>query len=300
MLRTHVILFILLLSYTAEASADRYRQSDSEGAIVNTIQSASRTGRTRQIQRGPFTFHVHTPPDYSPDSGKLYPVLVVLHWAHVTGPAFLHFWDKDGDDADLIVVAPDSKNSAYWTPKDGVNIHRMLEELQAQYSIDSTRIWLAGYANGGEFAYHLIFTFPYMFNAVLTIGGYPNQSGMSNHPGEKKRLPRICIFEGTSGNTANPHRGTATKKLLGRLGYSVRYAALANIGHWMPRDEGPNMLRCLAGGQWRHRLERTSEVTTRRPRYSLTRRNVSLQRASSARHGQRNTRWLQTSATEWR
>ena len=294
------MLFALLLSYTAEATADRRIQSASEDDTVNTDQSVPASSRTRQRQQGPFTYHVRTPPKYSPDAGKRYPVLVVLHWAHVNGPAFLHFWERDGDDADLIVVAPNSRNSAYWTPNDAVHVHRMLGDLRANYSIDSNRIWLAGYANGGEFAYRLMFTFPNVFNAVLNINGYTNLPELKNHPGEKKRLPRICIFEGTSSNPANPHRGTATRKLLSRLGYSVRYAALANIGHWMPRNAGPTMLRCLAGGQWRHRLERTSEVTTRRPRYSLTRRNVSLQRASSARHDQRNTRWPQTSATEWR
>ena len=115
-------------------------------------------GRTR-------TYWLHVPPAITAE--RAVPLVIVLHGLGQDGNAIraLSGFDAVADEHAVLVAYPDKAEdltptwSYYGFPTGGIDDAKfmvdLIDELSATFSIDSDRVYLAGYSNGGLFAHQL-------------------------------------------------------------------------------------------------------------------------------------------------
>jgi poly(3-hydroxybutyrate) depolymerase len=235
-LRCAVLILVTTLSPASPALADKPAQD----------WYAWKTD-TERVSDGALTYYVHTPPGYEANVGKRYPLVIILHWSYVSGKSYLHYWRPDGDKHNVILAAPNSRGRASWIPADGANIAEVVRRVSKTHAVDPSRIWLAGYSAGGVFVYNMLFKYPDLFDAVLPLGGRigRHRSDAPREPGP--RHSRVCLFHGEWDRRYGKGSDIADKQKLTALGYDVEHHVMPRFGHWIPRTQGDNMLRCLNG-----------------------------------------------------
>ena len=67
-------------------------------------------------------------------------------------------WQSVCDATDLILAVPEPEDPAAWQPQDVAFVRRILQEVEARYPIDPTRVVLHGYQAGGALAYLVALT----------------------------------------------------------------------------------------------------------------------------------------------
>jgi poly(hydroxyalkanoate) depolymerase family esterase len=112
------------------------------------------------------------------------------------------------------------------------SIKQMIDKMKADYSIDTTRVYIAGFSSGGAFAAVMMATWPELFEAGAVMSGVPYRCAttvqgaydcmaLGSHPELKKNpgqwgdlvraassydgaYPRVILFHGTSDTTVHP------------------------------------------------------------------------------------------------
>lgn len=133
------------------------------------------------------TYHVHLPPSY--DRSKQVPLIIVLHGG---GGNHRHAEQVSGmsqkaDEQDMMVAYPDGsgrlESVLTWNAthccgyavesgaKDVVFIDRMIDKIAADYSIDDTRIYVAGMSNGAMLAFQVSIALSHKIAAVGAVVG---------------------------------------------------------------------------------------------------------------------------------
>ena len=119
------------------------------------------------------TYHLTIPDTETPG------LLIALHSTASSGKAMaaLTGFDTYAERENLIIAYPDSPNLRWTMPDsdgdDTAAILAMLEEIQANYTIDSERIYLAGYGTGGILAMQLFCTASDNFSGVAVAASMP-------------------------------------------------------------------------------------------------------------------------------
>ena len=148
-MRTLRVLALFLIVASAIAYADYRLRADAR----DTRESITVDGRAR-------TYRLHVPPSY--DDSKRAPLVLALHGRLGTGEGQerLSHFDKISDEHGFIVVYPDGLDRSWAdgrgkSPSDvkGVNdvrfLSELIEKLESQYQVDSSRIFATGMSNGG-------------------------------------------------------------------------------------------------------------------------------------------------------
>ena len=135
--------------------------------------------------RGPVT--VMVPDGYSPK--RAVPLVVSLHGYGGGGDAYVRYWTRNGqvDKRDFIVVAPtgetDSRGRAYWNAteaccdKDDQKVddtgylRRLIEVVEAAYTIDPKSIHITGYSNGGFMAHRMACEYADKLASISSVAG---------------------------------------------------------------------------------------------------------------------------------
>jgi poly(3-hydroxybutyrate) depolymerase len=201
--------------------------------------------RTKKVQSGNFTYYVHTPPRMKKDGTQKYPLLVVLHWSFVNGPAYLNYWHKDGDKHGLIVAAPNSRGGASWVPVDARNIEKMVAELKTKYPVDPTKVWVVGYSAGAVFIYYLLFKYPDLFQVGLPVGGRTKRHRVEAPRDKGAKKTKICLFHGEWDRNIRFKTAVADAAYLRGLGYEVVLHKMKRFGHWIPRGRHHRLIKCF-------------------------------------------------------
>jgi predicted esterase len=79
---------------------------------------------------------------------------------------------------------------------------QMIEELTASNNIDSSRVTLSGFSQGGRLAFCIGFRNPKLFSAIAPIGGFYMPELLDSRIDDAKHL-RVIAFHGTQDNV-NP------------------------------------------------------------------------------------------------
>jgi dienelactone hydrolase len=188
------------------------------------------------------------------ESGRVYPLLLLLHGAHVTG------WGQniisyDPKDWAIQVAVHDRGNNRYRDIGE-VDIDEVLAEVKRRYSIDSDRVFLAGHSMGGYGAWYQATHRPDLWAGVSTQAGYSDFFLYSTTGGHSEKLPETDfqkrLFEGWSpllfaenllhvpiyivhgakdDNVVVEHSRKMAARLKG-LGYDFVYDENPEGGHW--------------------------------------------------------------------
>ena len=158
-------------------------------------------------------YYVHLPPHY--DRSASVPLVILLHGGEQSPMNFSERCDTNdkADEEGFIAVYPTALGFkdetrtwnmgfgfrlAYFLNIDDVGfINKLIDTLQQKYNIDSDKIYVAGYSNGGMLAYHLACELPPGIVAAYAIQserlgglGVLGRQDPETHLGEDRKCTR--------------------------------------------------------------------------------------------------------------
>ena len=118
---------------------------------------------------------VYTPGNYE-GSEETFPLIVWLHGGDQGGPDIekvrtsgLPRMIEEGQELPFVVFSPQNPSEELLYPIERVKA--ALDEVMAEYRVDPTRVYLAGYSRGGFGAWAMAQQYPETFAAVVPIAG---------------------------------------------------------------------------------------------------------------------------------
>ena len=239
------------------------------GSLVVPIRAqAPPTGfldRTVQMAGVVHRYQVYVPATYDP--AARWPVMLFLHGAGERGTDGLLQTEVGLGSAirrfpsryPAIVVFPQAPLESTWTgPSAGVAM-AALEKTLHEFSVDRDRVYLTGLSMGGHGAWHLAYTYPDQFAAVLVICGFI--TGGDQFPsflpadaadpaavlaGRVKRLP-IWVYHGDADTVVPVTAAREIVEALCAANADVQYTELPKVGHnaWDAAYRSPDVAAWL-------------------------------------------------------
>ena len=183
---------------------------------------------------GTLSYELYIPSTYRP--GTAVPMVVALHGCTETADVYrqLSAWDKLAEAKGFIVLFPQQSSSrnymSCWNWFQQADMQRgagepsiiagMVSSVEHQHSVDSHRVYVAGFSAGGAMATVMGATYPDVFAAVgigsgceyngLPCVGYqgpdPNQTGKAAYQamGTHARVMPAIVFQGDADTTVAP------------------------------------------------------------------------------------------------
>jgi polyhydroxybutyrate depolymerase len=177
------------------------------GGIVGRLAFAQENDFTDSLTYDDYerTFMVHLPPDY--DGSEPVPLVIMLHGATMSGVSMMLVSDFNtaADAMGAIAVYPDGlagrwgyldadqlpPGSAY---RDDVGFVRaLIDDLSEEYTVDPSRIYMAGYSNGGMMALRLRCELEDRLAGVVAIGANLSFS-LALHCLESDPVPVLLVL----------------------------------------------------------------------------------------------------------
>ena len=127
----------------------------------------------RNVPDGGYNFWIYTPSDYESDTHPL-PLMIFLHGASLCGNnldrvrryGVLDAIER-GKRIPMLVVAPQNPGGA-WNP---AKINDMLQWVEANYRVDTTRVYVLGRSLGGYGTMDFVSTYPEKVAAAMALCG---------------------------------------------------------------------------------------------------------------------------------
>jgi predicted peptidase len=165
------------------------------GHAVATVQVLPSRIYNRTLMRGkepPIHYALSIPASYSPSTPV--PLILALHFgvgggdAAGAGRSVLEILVRPAlAELGAIIVAPDSLRGDWSTTENERGVNELLDDVLANYSIDTKKIVVTGFSMGGAGAWHIAERYPDRFSAVIPVSGRPPASGAG------WRLPVLAI-----------------------------------------------------------------------------------------------------------
>jgi phospholipase/carboxylesterase len=208
---------------------ERLRQRPHPGTGVRHVRNDRGT-------RGGFSVCV---PEYL-DPATPAPLVMALHGGSGHGRAFLWTWIREARGRGLIVVAPTSTGSTWSLADPDADIrhlHRVLELIRSQRSIDPERMLLTGISDGGTFTLlsGLTETSPFPHLAPVAASFHPILMAISD-PSRTAGLP-IYLIHGAQDWMFPVQVARTARDVLRSAGAHVRYREIRDLSHTYPTEE---------------------------------------------------------------
>ena len=227
--------------------------------------------RTQTIQLASLIY----PADY--DSTKSSPLLVFLHGRGGTAENSMHlFTDVEEEEQSeeiaaklssyficvpdapypldigaeighswVLEAAPDGKTRQFSFERSADLVMDMLDELIAQYPIDTTRAYLFGFSQGAGLTYMAGLAHPDRFAAIASFGGWLDDKLTDEVLAQAKDL-QVLIVHGTEDKVVPYEAGKNAYKRLEKHGYEVTFEEFEG-GHFIHPDKFLAMLEWMEG-----------------------------------------------------
>ena len=199
-------------------------------------------------ERGGFSLYV--PETYDP--ARRYPLVFALHGGSGHGRDFMWSWLRTARAMDFILVSPTSVGST-WSlmepDEDAPNLARMLDHIQAHWSVDPDKVLLTGMSDGGTYTY---------VNGITGASAFTHLAPISSgfHPlllefAEAERLqglPLYLVHGAQDWMFPVDMARTAARALSGR-GVELVYREIKDLSHTYPREENSQIARWFLTGE---------------------------------------------------
>jgi predicted esterase len=184
------------------------------------------------------------------DRGRRYPLIVYLHGSGSDETDLESRTSLSPPGRGCIEICPRARgtSNAYTTEGAQEDIAEAIEDVMANYPIDSSRVVLTGFSMGGYGVYRTFFETPKKFGALAVFSGHPDignrYTGREDQPAfleERYLLPfngvPIFIFHGRQDRNCPYELTEELVTKLRKAGAKVEFRTEANAGHQMPGAE---------------------------------------------------------------
>jgi predicted peptidase len=204
------------------------------------------------------------PRDYDPS--KSYPLVIFYHGAgergtdnEITLAHFAHFLTSQEarQDFPCFAIVPQCSKDIRWVEVDWSALSHtqptkpsrplemsleLIETLQKEYTLDSTRFYVTGLSMGGFATWDVITRYPDLFAAAAPICG----GGDEKVAYKVKDLP-IWAFHGDKDGVVKPSRSRNMIQALKNVGTQPKYTEYKGVGHdsWKPAYKEAELLKWL-------------------------------------------------------
>lgn len=185
------------------------------------------------------SYTVHVPPSYR--QGEPVPLVFVFHGGggEGAGMAEVSGFNAVSDSGGFIVVYPDGIDKNWNDGRPQINpgvddvgfVRDMLARLQAEYSIDTARVYATGISNGGFMSYRLAIELDGTFAAIAPVGALLTEQLYSMPP--PATPVSVLLIEGVD-DPFVPWEGGGVGVIGGRRGTVV--SAEATLDYWVKVD----------------------------------------------------------------
>jgi pimeloyl-ACP methyl ester carboxylesterase len=153
------------------------------------------------------TYLVQLPPEYHHQ--RAYPVLFVLHQGGEKPLDMLNRWSDLAAEHGYILVAPEwgsGKRPTYsYSAQEQATVVRALRDMRRRFQVDSDRVFLFGYGQGGQMAYDVGLAHPDLFAGVLPMAAPPSYFP-SKYGTNAQFLPFYVVNGDRTGSFAKENR----------------------------------------------------------------------------------------------
>ena len=206
--------------------------------------------RTVTISGEAYRYQVYVPADYT--RARTWPVVLFLHGGGERGTDGLIQTEVGIGSAirrfstrfPAIVVMPQARPPAGWTGANADMALKALDQTEAEFATDKSRVYLTGLSMGGAGTWYVSYRHPNRFAALLAICARVRPSATATDPvvpaadGEPfatlaakvKHLP-IWVFHGDADMTVPVDESRGIVAALKALNVPVKYSELPGIGH---------------------------------------------------------------------
>ncbi len=189
-------------------------------------------------QRGAYTCYV--PEAYH--AGRAWPLLLTLHGGSGNDEDFLWTWLTYAKSRGYLLVSAKSFGPT-WFPWDAPSLMFILDEVQARYQVDPSRVLLTGLSDGGSFSYEVGFAWPERFRGLAVVAGILRPHQRSEHASQ---LP-VYVAHGAQDQLFPVAYIRMVVEKLREWGHNVTFHELAGCGHAYPPGENTAILHWFEG-----------------------------------------------------
>jgi poly(3-hydroxybutyrate) depolymerase len=216
-LRYVVVLFLAVLIFGSLQSAVLAKGKVSKETIVS--------GTKKRI------YYLYTPEKLSAD--KPLPLIVMLHGSNRNGLSLVEKWVDIAEKEELLLVGPDSNNSAQWSfNSDGPSfLFDLVEAQKAKYPVDGKRVYIFGHSAGAIFGLMMGLIESQYFAAVAVHAGALRSEDYALFDYAKRKIP-VALFVGDRDPLFPLTIVKATRDAFATHQFPVELTAIENHDHW--------------------------------------------------------------------
>ncbi len=210
-------------------------KASSGGAPTGFIQREKTTARSE--------YTLYVPEDYTPS--RTWPLIVCLHGGYGEGSEYIWTWLRPARSCGYILLSPKSLGPTWdmtMQSADTSSVVAMLAEVERQYSINRSRVYLTGLSDGGIFTYILGIERHDLFAGLAPVAGALHMAvDPMLREGRAKDVP-IFVIHGVQDFIFPVAFTRQTCELMKGLGYNIRYEELPEWGHAFPYSINQNLV----------------------------------------------------------
>ncbi|MCI8534020.1 MAG: hypothetical protein HFG68_00320 [Hungatella sp.] len=125
--------------------------------------------RTAVVNGYEYDYFIHLPEKKTKEQLQGLPLVFTVHGRGE--PAWLfttkNGWDRLADETgEFILVSPDSPGNIWFLPRDGMVFPEIVYKMEEEFGIDTSRIYLTGFSNGGMIVREVAISYPHLFAGV--------------------------------------------------------------------------------------------------------------------------------------
>ncbi|MFC1587120.1 dienelactone hydrolase family protein [Planctomycetota bacterium] len=192
-------------------------------------QKPGKKNQTLKISAGERRYVVYVPKSYRPNVPT--PLVISLHGAGGNGDGeFQWLWQKEVKQWNGLVACPSGHppGAQWFEPPDQVEfVLALYEEMKKNFNVDTNRVYVNGFSNGGNGAWYYGIYYPFLWGAVCARGGSPPGLGAISN----MQWVGVYIIHGTNDQVIECEHDRKAAEKLKELGYDYVYDEVAGGEH---------------------------------------------------------------------
>ncbi|MFH1227783.1 MAG: hypothetical protein V1701_07760 [Planctomycetota bacterium] len=201
-------------------------------------QKTGITKRTVDIKLGQRSYALFVPASYVP--AKSWPLIISFHGAGGNGEGVYNWiWSAHSGKWNGFIACPSGEPpGSQWFPEQEEFIMAVYKDVSKNFNINTNRVYLDGFSNGGNGVWFYGISFPWLFGAICP------RSGACSTSDALKNLLNVgtYITHGDQDSIIPCTYDRQAAQKLKELGYEVFYLEVPGGDHSPFNDETPNIM----------------------------------------------------------